>query len=117
MIYRLHGVLTSQFLCSWTAEDHIDMRNTFEYIDSDKEFISELKTICLLFFFYPQVENILLHRSGNYMLCDFGSATGRVLDPRVHSVNDIKDEIEKYEHTIFIVLGGMFPTKGVYHNV
>jgi len=38
----------------------------------------------------------LLAESGNYVLCDFGSATGRILDPIKHGVSSVQDEIEKY---------------------
>lgn len=30
------------------------------------------------------------------MVCDFGSATGKVLTPSVHGAAQIKEEIEKY---------------------
>ncbi|XP_071440568.1 uncharacterized protein Nak [Hetaerina americana] len=43
-----------------------------------------------------KVENILLSDSGNYVLCDFGSATGKVLNPQVHGVAAVEDEIKKY---------------------
>lgn len=34
--------------------------------------------------------------SGDYVLCDFGSATGRILDPVKHGVSCVQEEIEKY---------------------
>lgn len=43
-----------------------------------------------------KVENILLNDLGNYVLCDFGSATGKVLDPTVHGVTAVEEEIQKY---------------------
>ncbi|KAG8229576.1 hypothetical protein J437_LFUL009558 [Ladona fulva] len=43
-----------------------------------------------------KVENILLSDNGNYVLCDFGSATGKVLNPQVHGVAAVEDEIKKY---------------------
>lgn len=43
-----------------------------------------------------KVENILLNEVGNYVLCDFGSATGKVLDPQVHGVTAVEEEIQKY---------------------
>lgn len=43
-----------------------------------------------------QIENILLAESGNYVLCDFGSATGRVLEPLKHGVSSVREEIQKY---------------------
>ncbi|XP_063697673.1 uncharacterized protein LOC134828621 [Culicoides brevitarsis] len=43
-----------------------------------------------------KVENILVNDVGNYVLCDFGSATGKVLDPQVHGVTHVEEEIQKY---------------------
>ncbi|XP_012221858.1 BMP-2-inducible protein kinase isoform X2 [Linepithema humile] len=43
-----------------------------------------------------KVENILLADSGNYVLCDFGSATGKVLNPSVHGAAVVEEEIKKY---------------------
>ncbi|XP_059167493.1 BMP-2-inducible protein kinase-like isoform X2 [Physella acuta] len=43
-----------------------------------------------------KVENILLGDGGNYVLCDFGSATGRVMDPSQQKVTAIEEEIQKY---------------------
>ncbi|XP_067008886.2 BMP-2-inducible protein kinase [Anabrus simplex] len=43
-----------------------------------------------------KVENILLGDSGHYVLCDFGSATGKVLNPQVQGVAAIEEEIKKY---------------------
>ncbi|XP_023247069.1 uncharacterized protein LOC106642952 [Copidosoma floridanum] len=43
-----------------------------------------------------KVENILLADSGNYVLCDFGSATGKVLNPSVHGASVVEEEIKKY---------------------
>ena len=45
---------------------------------------------------FLQVENILLADSGNYVLCDFGSATGKVLNPSVHGASTVEEEIKKY---------------------
>jgi serine/threonine protein kinase len=42
------------------------------------------------------VENILLGDNGHYMLCDFGSATGKVLNPQVQGVSPVEEEIKKY---------------------
>lgn len=42
------------------------------------------------------MENILLSDSGNYVLCDFGSATGKVLNPNVHGASVVEEEIKKY---------------------
>ncbi|XP_032879821.1 BMP-2-inducible protein kinase isoform X2 [Amblyraja radiata] len=43
-----------------------------------------------------KVENILLNNDGNFVLCDFGSATHKILNPQVHGVNTIEDEIKRY---------------------
>ncbi|XP_011689691.1 PREDICTED: uncharacterized protein LOC105451122 [Wasmannia auropunctata] len=43
-----------------------------------------------------KVENILLADSGHYVLCDFGSATGKVLNPSVHGAAMVEEEIKKY---------------------
>ncbi|XP_062899603.1 BMP-2-inducible protein kinase [Mobula hypostoma] len=43
-----------------------------------------------------KVENILLNNDGNYVLCDFGSATHKILSPQVHGVSSVEDEIKKY---------------------
>lgn len=42
-----------------------------------------------------KVENILLNDSGNYVLCDFGSATGKVLNPLQHGVPAVEEEIKR----------------------
>ena len=44
-----------------------------------------------------KVENLLLDsRTGNYVLCDFGSATARVLSPAQLGVSKVGEEISKY---------------------
>ncbi|XP_035247380.1 BMP-2-inducible protein kinase-like [Anguilla anguilla] len=43
-----------------------------------------------------KVENILLNDEGNYVLCDFGSATHKVLLPHKDGVTAVEDEIKKY---------------------
>ncbi|XP_067876812.1 AP2-associated protein kinase 1-like isoform X2 [Heterodontus francisci] len=43
-----------------------------------------------------KVENLLLHDSGSYVLCDFGSATNRFLHPQTEGIGAIEDEIKKY---------------------
>ncbi|XP_039614471.1 BMP-2-inducible protein kinase isoform X2 [Polypterus senegalus] len=43
-----------------------------------------------------KVENILLNDHGHYVLCDFGSATHKVLNPQVDGVTIVEDEIKKY---------------------
>jgi AP2-associated kinase len=42
------------------------------------------------------VENILQSEKGQYILCDFGSATARVLDPNTHGIQFVDEEIKKY---------------------
>lgn len=46
-------------------------------------------------FFISQVENILLNDQGNYVLCDFGSATHKILLPHKDGVTAVEDEIKK----------------------
>ncbi|KFZ63990.1 BMP-2-inducible protein kinase, partial [Podiceps cristatus] len=43
-----------------------------------------------------KVENILLNDSGNYVLCDFGSATNKYLNPQKDGVHVVEEEIKKY---------------------
>ncbi|KAM9446351.1 BMP-2-inducible protein kinase isoform 2-T2 [Clarias gariepinus] len=43
-----------------------------------------------------KVENILLNDQGNYVLCDFGSATHKVLHPLKDGVTAVEDEIKRY---------------------
>ncbi|XP_061849738.1 BMP-2-inducible protein kinase isoform X2 [Colius striatus] len=43
-----------------------------------------------------KVENILLNDNGNYVLCDFGSATNKYLNPQKDGVNVVEEEIKKY---------------------
>ncbi|KPP79069.1 BMP-2-inducible protein kinase-like [Scleropages formosus] len=43
-----------------------------------------------------KVENILLNDQGHYVLCDFGSATHKVLLPHKDGVTTVEDEIKKY---------------------
>ncbi|XP_041854270.1 BMP-2-inducible protein kinase isoform X2 [Melanotaenia boesemani] len=43
-----------------------------------------------------KVENILLNDQGSYVLCDFGSATHKVLLPQKDGVTAVEDEIKKY---------------------
>ena len=42
------------------------------------------------------MENILLSESGHYVLCDFGSATAKVLNPSTMGAAVVEDEIKKY---------------------
>lgn len=43
-----------------------------------------------------KIENILQTDSGNFVLCDFGSATARILNPTVHGITTVEEEIQKY---------------------
>uniref|UniRef100_A0A8C3V529 non-specific serine/threonine protein kinase n=1 Tax=Catharus ustulatus TaxID=91951 RepID=A0A8C3V529_CATUS len=43
-----------------------------------------------------KVENLLLNDNGNYVLCDFGSATNKYLNPQKDGVNMVEEEIKKY---------------------
>uniref|UniRef100_A0A2M3ZHI5 Putative catalytic domain of cyclin g-associated kinase-like protein n=1 Tax=Anopheles braziliensis TaxID=58242 RepID=A0A2M3ZHI5_9DIPT len=43
-----------------------------------------------------KVENVLLSDQGHYVLCDFGSATGRILNPNTHGRTMVEEEIQKY---------------------
>jgi len=43
-----------------------------------------------------KVENILVGENGQYVLCDFGSATGKILSAGTHGAPAVIEEIEKY---------------------
>ncbi|CAG0890123.1 unnamed protein product [Darwinula stevensoni] len=43
-----------------------------------------------------KVENILFRDGGPYVLCDFGSATPKVLNPAKQGVSAVEEEIRKY---------------------
>uniref|UniRef100_A0A8D2P268 non-specific serine/threonine protein kinase n=1 Tax=Zosterops lateralis melanops TaxID=1220523 RepID=A0A8D2P268_ZOSLA len=43
-----------------------------------------------------KVENLLLNDNGNYVLCDFGSATNKYMNPQKDGVNMVEEEIKKY---------------------
>lgn len=43
-----------------------------------------------------KVENILRAADGNYVLCDFGSATAKVLNPQTQGIAQVEEEIRKY---------------------
>lgn len=43
-----------------------------------------------------KVENILQNDAQNFVLCDFGSATARVLNPNTHGLTNVEEEIQKY---------------------
>ena len=42
------------------------------------------------------MENILKSEEGKYVLCDFGSATAKVLDPNKMGITSVEEEIKKY---------------------
>lgn len=42
------------------------------------------------------MENILVGENGNYVICDFGSATGRILNPSTQGVVTVEEEIKRY---------------------
>lgn len=43
-----------------------------------------------------KVENVLQSDNGDFILCDFGSATGKILNPKIHGVTAVEEEIKKY---------------------
>ncbi|KYB28782.1 AP2-associated protein kinase 1-like Protein [Tribolium castaneum] len=43
-----------------------------------------------------KVENILVGENGNYVICDFGSATAKVLNPADKGVAPVEEEIKRY---------------------
>jgi serine/threonine protein kinase len=43
-----------------------------------------------------KVENILCDDNNNYVLCDFGSATNKILEPQIHGVQACADEIQRF---------------------
>ena len=45
---------------------------------------------------FYQVENILRSSKGPYILCDFGSATAKILDPKKQGVTVVEEEVRKY---------------------
>uniref|UniRef100_A0A3B3UV08 BMP2 inducible kinase n=1 Tax=Poecilia latipinna TaxID=48699 RepID=A0A3B3UV08_9TELE len=49
-----------------------------------------------------KVENILLNDQGNYVLCDFGSSTHKVLLPLKDGVTAVEDEIKKID-AVFVM--------------
>ena len=55
-----------------------------------------MKHNTIFYFANFKVENILRSDNGSYVLCDFGSATAKVLDPSKQSVVAIEEEIRKY---------------------
>lgn len=43
-----------------------------------------------------KIENVLQNDKNEFIICDFGSATGKVLNPKIHGVQVVEDEIKKY---------------------
>lgn len=43
-----------------------------------------------------KVENILQNDNGDFVLCDFGSATARILNPKTHGISNVEEEIRKF---------------------
>uniref|UniRef100_A0A1B6C739 Protein kinase domain-containing protein n=1 Tax=Clastoptera arizonana TaxID=38151 RepID=A0A1B6C739_9HEMI len=43
-----------------------------------------------------KVENILMSESGSYVLCDFGSATGKILSGSAQGALTVEEEVQKY---------------------
>lgn len=38
----------------------------------------------------------MVGENGNYVICDFGSATGRILNPLVQGASVVEEEIKRY---------------------
>lgn len=43
-----------------------------------------------------KIENILQTDDGDFVLCDFGSATARILNPKTHGITNVEEEVRKY---------------------
>ncbi|GAB6028558.1 hypothetical protein CHUAL_002699 [Chamberlinius hualienensis] len=43
-----------------------------------------------------KVENILIGDTNNYVLCDFGSASAKILNPQLQGVSAVEEEIKRY---------------------
>lgn len=43
-----------------------------------------------------KIENILQNDNGDFVLCDFGSATARILNPKTHGISNVEEEIRKF---------------------
>lgn len=43
-----------------------------------------------------KIENILQNELGNFVLCDFGSSTAKILNPNKHGATAVDDEIKRY---------------------
>lgn len=46
--------------------------------------------------FLNQVENVLRKESGDFVLCDFGSARFGKMDPSVDGIRQVEDDLQKY---------------------
>lgn len=55
-----------------------------------------ISVLWLVSLVYLQVENILLHDKGHYVLCDFGSATNKFQNPQTEGVAAVEEEIKKF---------------------
>lgn len=42
-----------------------------------------------------KIENILFSDIGHYVLCDFGSASAKILNPQTQGVANVEEEIKK----------------------
>jgi len=42
--------------------------------------------------------------SGTYVLCDFGSATPRFLNPQKQNIKDIEEELQRSAHATVLLL-------------
>jgi len=58
----------------------------------------------IFIFMCLQVENILMDDSGTYVLCDFGSATPRFLNPQKQNIKDIEEELQRSAMISFSLL-------------
>ncbi|CAK8676566.1 unnamed protein product [Clavelina lepadiformis] len=104
------GVFEVLFLMEYCRAGHIvQLMNTrigsgFSQTEVLKIFCDVVESVAVLHHSKPpivhrdlKVENVLLHDSGNYVLCDFGSATTVVMDPKAPGSRlVVEEEITKY---------------------
>lgn len=57
--------------------------------------------LCLMCLLKIQVENILMDEEGNYVICDFGSATAKSLDPQKSGISKVEEELLRYNYQFF----------------
>lgn len=71
-----------------------------------------ISVLWLMSLVYLQVENILLHDKGHYVLCDFGSATNKFQNPQTEGVAAVEEEIKKFVpvYIHFLWFFFIFPT-------